>query len=188
MAEGAVSLEGQPRLLPSPFLVIATQNPHEHAGTYPLPDSQLDRFLFRITLGYPPPAAERRLLQEESTSPSSLPALDARGSALLEGQTDARAVSLSSPVADYLVRLIEATRASEQLSTGASTRGALLLARATRARALLHGRDFVLPEDVKALLVPALSHRVSLTGGHQAWDRRGAERIIADIAERVPVP
>jgi MoxR-like ATPase len=188
MAEGAVSLEGKPRLLPSPFLVIATQNPHEHAGTYPLPDSQLDRFLFRIALGYPPPAAERRLLQEEAPSPSTIPTLDARGAALLEGQTEAREVRLSPEVADYLARLIEATRQSEQLSTGASTRGALLLARAARARALLHGRDFVLPEDVKALLVPALGHRVSLSGGRQAWDRRGAERIIADIAERVPVP
>jgi MoxR-like ATPase len=188
MAEGAVSLEGQPRLLPAPFLVIATQNPLEHAGTYPLPDSQLDRFLFRIALGYPPPAAERKLLQDDSASPSSTSVLDSRGTALLKAQEEVREVKLSPEVADYLARLVEATRESEQLSTGASTRGALLLARAARARALLRHRDFVLPEDVKSLLVPALSHRVSLAGGHQTWDRRGAERVIADIAERVLVP
>ena len=188
MAEGAVSLEGQPRLLPAPFLVIATQNPLEHAGTYPLPDSQLDRFLFRIALGYPPPAAERKLLQDDSASPSSTSVLDSRGAALLKAQEEVREVKLSPEVADYLARLVEATRESEQLSTGASTRGALLLARAARARALLRHRDFVLPEDVKSLLVPALSHRVSLAGGHQTWDRRGAERVIADIAERVLVP
>jgi MoxR-like ATPase len=188
MAEGAVSLEGQPRLLPAPFLVIATQNPLEHAGTYPLPDSQLDRFLFRIALGYPPPDAERQLLQTDSVSPTSAPVLDSRGAALLRAQEDVREVRLSPEVADYLARLVEATRENEQLATGASTRGALLLARAARARALLRRRDFVLPEDVKSLLVPALSHRVSLTGGHQTWDRRGAERVIADIAEHVAVP
>lgn len=188
MAEGAVSLEGQPRLLPAPFLVIATQNPLEHAGTYPLPDSQLDRFLFRIALGYPPPDAERKLLQDDAVSPSSAPVLDTRGASLLQAQEDVREVRLSPEVADYLARLVEATRESDQLTTGASTRGALLLARAARARALLRRRDFVLPEDVKSLLVAALSHRVSLAGGHQNWDRRGAERVIADIAERVPVP
>jgi MoxR-like ATPase len=188
MAEGAVSLEGQPRLLPAPFLVIATQNPLEHAGTYPLPDSQLDRFLFRIALGYPPPAAERQLLQDDAVPPTSAPVLDSRGAALLRAQEAVREVRLSPEVADYLARLVESTRHSEQLATGASTRGALLLARAARARALLRRRDFVLPEDVKSLLVPALSHRVSLAGSHQTWDRRGAERVIADIAERVPVP
>jgi MoxR-like ATPase len=188
MAEGAVSLEGQPRLLPAPFLVIATQNPLEHAGTYPLPDSQLDRFMFRIALGYPPPAAERQLLQHEAAAPSSAPVLDSRGATLLQAQEEAREVRLSPEVADYLARHIEATRHSEQLAAGASTRGAILLARAARARALLRRRDFVLPEDVKSLLVPTLSHRVSLARGSQGWDRRGAERVIADIAEQVAVP
>jgi MoxR-like ATPase len=169
-------------------LVIATQNPLEHAGTYPLPDSQLDRFLFRIALGYPPPEAERQLLQTDSVSPTSASVLDSRGAALLRAQDDVREVRLSPEVADYLARLVEATRENEQLATGASTRGALLLARAARARALLRRRDYVLPEDVKSLLVPALSHRVSLAGAHQTWDRRGAERVIADIAERVAVP
>ena len=190
MAEGAVSLEGQPRLLPAPFLVIATQNPLEHAGTYPLPDSQLDRFLVPLSaLGVLPRRPPRRqLLQHDAASPSSAPILDTRGASLLQAQEDVREVRLSPEVADYLARLVEATRQSDQLTTGASTRGALLLARAARARALLRHRDFVLPEDVKSLLVAALSHRVSLAGGHQNWDRRGAERVIADIAERVPVP
>ena len=173
MAEGAVSIEGKSQPLPSPFLVIATQNPLEHAGTYPLPDSQLDRFLFRISLGYPPAAAERRLLQQETTGEISPRRPHFGGEAFLrQAQQETREIQLSAEVADYLARLVEATRQSPQLSAGASTRGALLLARAARARALLRGRDFVLPEDVKSLLLPALAHRLTLAHARTGTNRQ----------------
>jgi len=189
MAEGAVSLEGDPRPLPTPFLVVATQNPHEHAGTYPLPDSQLDRFLLRLSLGYPPPDAERRLLQEdgEKLAQPYLVALGDPG-ALLHAQEGARHVRVAAEVADYLARIVDATRASEQLVAGASTRGALLLARAARARALLHGRDYTLPDDVKSLAVPCLAHRVTLHSGRGGAGRRELETLLRDLVERVPVP
>jgi MoxR-like ATPase len=190
MGEGAVSVEGSPRLLPSPFLILATQNPLEHAGTYPLPDSQLDRFLMRIALGYPPPDAERRLLVDDGIRPVDPPPPPpgAGPEALLRGQEMARAVSMAPEVADYLMRVVEASRQSGHLASGASTRGALLLSRAARARALLRGRDHVLPDDVKALLIPCLSHRLTMAGLRQTPDRKEAERLIADLAERVPVP
>lgn len=189
MAEGAVSLEGAARPLPAPFLVIATQNPLEHAGTYPLPESQLDRFLLRIALGYPPPDAERRLLQEDGARQRQ-PALPSVLSTdeLLRAQDQARRVQLGPEVADYLARVVEATRQSDHLSAGASTRGALLLARAARARALLRGRDYVLPDDVKALGVPCLAHRVALQSGRAGAGRREAETLLRDLIERVPVP
>jgi len=189
MAEGAVSLEGDPRPLPTPFLVIATQNPHEHAGTYPLPDSQLDRFLLRLSLGYPPPEAERRLLQEdgEKMAQPSLVSLGDPG-ALLHAQEGARRVRMSAEVADYLSRIVEATRASDRLAAGASTRGALLLARAARARALLAGRDYALPDDVKSLAIPCLAHRVTPHGGRGGAGRRETETLLRDLVERVAVP
>ncbi|MHB1844207.1 MAG: AAA family ATPase, partial [Deltaproteobacteria bacterium] len=160
MAEGSVSLEGLSHPLPRPFLLLATQNPLEHAGTYPLPDSQLDRFLFRLSLGYPPPDAERALLVHGERR-RSVPARAEPGAApLVELQAAAERVRLAPEVADYVMRIVEATRTSPLLSSGVSTRGALLLSAAARARALLRGRDFALPDDVKALAVPSLAHRV----------------------------
>ncbi len=190
MAEGAVSLEGQSHPLPQPFLVLATQNPLEHAGTYPLPDSQLDRFLMRLTLGYPPADAERRLIEGDGERSGSTEVTDpgTGATSLLDAHAAARAVRLAPEVADYLMRLVEATRHSPHLASGASTRGALLLSRAVRARALLRGRDFGLPDDVKALLAPCLGHRMTLAGGRQGSQASEADRILADIAERTPVP
>ncbi len=189
MAEGAVSLEGQARPLPAPFLVIATQNPLEHAGTYPLPDSQLDRFLLRTTLGYPPPAAERALLQADGDR-TARPIQIAPGKVedLVHAQALARQVQLGAEVADYLARIVEATRQTERLAAGASTRGALLLSRAARARAVLRGRDYVMPDDVKALGVPCLAHRVSLQASRAGTGRAEAEALLRDLIERVPVP
>jgi MoxR-like ATPase len=190
MAEGSVSLEGQAHPLPQPFLVLATQNPLEHVGTYPLPDSQLDRFLMRLTLGYPPADAERRLIEGDGDRLGSAEVTDPGSGAtsLLDAQAAARAVRLAPEVADYLMRLVEATRRSPHLASGASTRGALLLSRAVRARALLRGRDFALPDDVKALLLPCLGHRMTAAGSRQGLQASEAARILADIAERTPVP
>ena len=188
MAEGSVSLEGQAHALPRPFLVLATQNPLEHAGTYPLPDSQLDRFLMRLSLGYPPGDAERRLVEEDGRRGEGPPLPAAGGAApLVAAQSQARAVRIAPEISDYLMRLVEATRQSPHLAMGASTRGALLLARAVRARCLLRGRDYALPDDVKALLAPCLGHRLTLAGNRQGRIAE-AERVLADIAERTPVP
>ncbi|MHB8417933.1 MAG: AAA family ATPase [Myxococcales bacterium] len=189
MAEGSVSLEGQAHALPRPFLLLATQNPLEHAGTYPLPDSQLDRFLMRLALGYPPRDAERRLVEEDGRrADGTTGAAPSDGAALLAAQAAARTVRIAPEIADYLMRLVEATRASPHLAVGASTRGALLLSRAVRARCLLRGRDYALPDDVKALLGPCLGHRLTLAGQQQGPRLAEAERILADIAERTPVP
>ncbi len=190
MAEGAVSLEGLAHPLPAPFLLIATQNPLEHAGTYQLPDSQLDPFLMRVSLGYPPADAERRLVEEDGRRQG----LDPRGPAgdgaarLVAAQEAARAMKIAPEIADYLMRLVEATRQSPLVASGASTRGALLLARAVRARCLLRGRDYALPDDVKALLAPCLGHRLTLAGSRQGSRAAEAERVLADLAERTPVP
>ncbi len=190
MAEGTVSIDGSAHPLPRPFIVFATQNPLEHAGTYPLPDSQLDRFLMRLSLGYPPRDAERDLIVRDGGWPTEGdPGKPGAGvAALLAAQAAARAVRVDPKIADYLLRLVEATRQSPHLSTGASTRGALLLARAVRARALLRGRDYALPDDVKALLGPCLCHRVVPSGPRRGSSTAEAERILADIAERVPLP
>ncbi len=188
MAEGSVSLEGVAHPLPRPFWLLATQNPLEHAGTYPLPDSQLDRFLLRLSLGYPPPAAERALVVHGERRRSVPPRPDPGGLELAELQEAAERVRMAPEVADYLLRIVEATRQSPLLSAGASTRGALLLAAACRARALLRGRDFVLPDDVKALAVPSLSHRVTLAGVARAPSIAESERIVMDLLERVPLP
>ncbi len=190
MAEGSVSLEGATHPLPSPFLLLATQNPLEHAGTYPLPESQLDRFLMRVSLGYPPPSDERRLVEQDGDRPTveSLAAIAEGAEALRSAQEAARAVTIAPPVSDYLLRLVEATRQSPHLAAGASTRGALLLGRAVRARALIRGRDYALPDDVKALLAPCLAHRVVLAGARAGAAAAAAERVLSDISERVPVP
>ena len=189
MAEGAISLEGQARPLPTPFLVIATQNPLEHAGTYPLPESQLDRFLLRTTLGYPPAAAERALLQQDGERTAHpVQVAPGRDEELSQAQALAQGVQLGAEVADYLARIVEATRQSDKLASGASTRGALLLARAARARAVLRGRDYVMPDDVKALGVACLSHRVTLHASRAGTGRKEAEALLRDLIERVPVP
>ena len=190
MAEGQVSLEGTTRQLPQPFLVIATLNPQEQQGTYPLPESQLDRFLLRLSLGYPAREVERGLLLSRR-GPEPVGALQPVAGALevRRLQEAADAVRLDGAVADYLLAIVAATRDGDRFSLGVSTRGALALAAASRARALVQGRDYVLPEDVKALAIPVLAHRV-LPAGRDAWDadRGEAERLLAEVIAETPVP
>src|SRR5438477_2648231 len=192
MAEGQVSVDGVARPLPGPFMVLATQNPHEHAGTYPLPESQLDRFLLRLSVGYPAAEIERELLLGGGTH-DELRELQPVASAVEVRRLQAAVeqVRVASEIADYVLALVAATRTSALLSLGVSPRGALSLLRVAQARALLRGRSYVEPDDVKELCVPCLAHRVVLAGRMAAAgeiEREAAERVIRDLAEQVPAP
>ena len=165
MAESQASVDGETRPLPQPFFVVATQNPLDAAGTYPLPDSQLDRFLMRITLGYPAHAEERALLagvDRRDLIGRLTPALDA--SAILALRARARDVLAHPALLDYLQLLLEASRRHPGIRIGLSPRAGLALLAAARAWALLHGRDFVIPEDVQAVFVAVAAHRLVATG------------------------
>ena len=189
MEERQVTLEGETRTLAPPFLVFATQNPIEYEGTYPLPEAQLDRFLVRISLGYLEPGDESELLLSRARRRRERVELDAvcDGDTLRELQALVEEVHLSDSVADYAVSLVGATRNSPQLSLGASPRGSLALMKLARARAALHGRDFVKPDDVKQVAVPALGHRLTLSP--ELWvQRTDPAEIIASIVSGVPAP
>lgn len=190
MAEGQVSLEGETRSLPDPFLVIATLNPQEQQGTYPLPESQLDRFLLRLSIGYPEREVERSLLlSRRGVQPVSTLEPVAGASEVRALQRACDRVRLDGAVADYVLALVEGTRDPARFSLGASTRGALALAAASRGLALLRGRDFVRPDDVKALAVPVLAHRIQ-PAGRDAWDpdRGETERLLAEVIAATSVP
>jgi MoxR-like ATPase len=191
MNEGQVSIDNRTHRLPRPFLVLATQNPVEHHGTYPLPESQMDRFLMRIRLGYPAEEVEKQILLERSgeNPAETLPAA-ATADEVLELQRQVEHVVLEESLLDYLMAIVRETRSSPFLELGVSTRGALSLYRAAQARALVDGRDYCLPDDIQALVLPVLAHRVVLASqqenlGHQ---REEAERILQEILERVPLP
>jgi MoxR-like ATPase len=186
MGEGQVSVEGQPRPLPRPFMVIATQNPSEHHGTYPLPESQRDRFALRITLGYADAAVEAALLQA-GASVGRAPVTPVASLAAIErAQTAAAALHLHPDLAAYAQRVVQATRAHAELAQGVSTRGALAWVATARARAWLEGRDHVSIDDLQTLAVPALAHRVVLRTGDVA-DAVAAEHV-REILVRTPVP
>jgi MoxR-like ATPase len=189
MAEGQVTVDGVSHRLPEPFFVIATQNPIETEGTYPLPEAQLDRFLARVGVGYPEPAAERemvrRRLERGQEDVDLRPVLDA--ATLSTMQAEVERVHVEDDVVDYAVAIIEATRAHSALELGASPRGSLALVRMARARAALRDRDFVAPDDVKAVAEPTLAHRLVLRS--EAWVRGvTASEVVADVLGAVPVP
>lgn len=183
MNERRVSVDGRTHELPDPFLVVATQNPHDHTGTFPLPESQLDRFLLRLSMGYPDREAERRVLRAGGFRRASLePAIDLES---LRGLVDAvDGVAVHAEVEDYLLDLISATRSDSRLLRGASTRGAEALYRACRAHALVKGRAFVVPEDVRELAVPVLAHRVIARGENT----RAGEQAVREILWDLPSP
>jgi MoxR-like ATPase len=188
MAERSISVDGATHALPDPFMVIATQNPTEHHGVYPLPESQLDRFLIRTSIGYPGEAAERALLLGRARHDGVdeiEPALTPELVVQLARRVDD--VRLDDEVVGYLQGVVRATRESRDLETGVSTRGALQYARAVRARALLFGRSYVSPDDVAALAVPVCAHRVVVRGARRA-SRMEAEAIVQSLLETVPVP
>jgi MoxR-like ATPase len=190
MDERQVSIDGVTRPLEEPFFVVATQNPDEFYGTYPLPESQLDRFLMRLAIGYPSADVERRVLGERrgAEPTDSLEAVvDKAG--LVAAQEAVDRVRVEESVLDYLHGVVVATRESPMLSLGASTRAALAFDRAVRAHALVFGRTYATPDDVKALAVPVLSHRVRVAGNQDGAARRSdAERVVRDIVSALAVP
>ena len=191
MNEGQVSLEGQTLPLPEPFFVIATQNPSDFAGTFPLPESQLDRFLIRIRIGYPAPAIEERLLIH---GPHHIDGLTAKPAmqldALVALQRQTARVSLDPELAHYIQALVQSTRSSPMLSLGVSPRGALALAGAARARAALRGRSYCIADDVQDIALAVLAHRVRLaaSGDGYSTSRDEAETIVRDLIGRISVP
>jgi MoxR-like ATPase len=189
MQERQVTIEGRTNSLEPPFLVIATQNPIEYEGTYPLPEAQLDRFLLRLRVGYPAREHEWALLEQRLERASDefqlQPVTDRAG--LLELQAAMEQVHVSEPVGYYIVDLVAATRTSQRAQVGASPRGALALLKLSRAKALLNGRDYVTPEDVKGVAVPALSHRLMLKP--ELWVQRfRPEDVIGEVLDVVPTP
>jgi MoxR-like ATPase len=190
MNDGQVSLDGQVLALPEPFIVLATQNPQDFAGTFPLPESQLDRFMLRVSIGYPPPQVETRLILEPETDRVTRVRAVMTPAVLLELQRDADAVKIDHSLATYLQALVAATRASPTLAIGASPRAAKGLSRAARARALLHGRSYCIADDVHDLAIPLLSHRIRLAAHSEGYlpSREEMETAVRDIVARIPIP
>jgi MoxR-like ATPase len=188
MAERQVTVDGTTRPLGPPFLVLATQNPYEFEGTYPLPESQLDRFLLRVKVGYPDRIAERAiLLQHRMGEPVESLESVFRPEDILKLQQHVRAVRFEPPVADYLLDLIDSTREHPEIALGASTRAALALYRACQALAVIDGRDYVIPDDIRELAEPALAHRL-MTRGWEQGGRQNSAPIVAELLSRLTVP
>ena len=190
MNESQVSLDHHTYRLPRPFMVLATQNPLEYQGTHPLPESQLDRFLLRIRIGYPDEAHERCILRGAGSA--ILDRLEAvlSAEAVMELQARVETVKVEDSLLGYVMAIVQATRTHAALALGVSPRGSLALARAAQALALTEGRLYCIPDDIKQLAVPALAHRVIL---HTSWDATGDRRddpevVIREILQEVPVP
>jgi MoxR-like ATPase len=191
MAEQRVSIDDKTHVLDAPFFVVATQNPLESHGTYPLPESQLDRFLMRLSVGYPARDIERSLLVGRNAEDPALAlrsVLNHEDVLYLQSQVDG--VRFDESLADYVLSIVEASRKTARLAVGVSTRGALALQRASRAWAMVNGRSYVLPEDIKRLALPVLAHRVSLGAGESVVgsSRDAAEGVLREILARVEVP
>ena len=179
MSESQVTIDGMTRPLPTPFFVIATQNPVSQSGTYPLPESQLDRFLMRLSLGYPSPEAERALLVRESETAAVVPAVP--DGWLLEARAAVRNCYMSDSVLDYLQRLIAFTRESADFRVGLSPRAGMALAQAARSVAVMAGRDHVIPEDIQRVLEPVAAHRVQPVSGPSG----GASALLQAMTQKV---
>ncbi|MDR7554919.1 MAG: MoxR family ATPase [Armatimonadota bacterium] len=188
MEERQVTVEGTSRPLPRPFIVLATQNPVELQGTFPLPEAQLDRFLLRLVLGYPSAADEQEILRRQRVAPAvdALPAVTAPED-VLAAQRAVRDVHLSAVVEAYIVALARATRTHPEVELGVSPRGSVALHRAAQALAAIRGRAFVLPDDVKAVAAPVMAHRLVVGSGARLRDRT-AQEIVAEVVQSVPAP
>ena len=193
MQERRVTIDGAPQILSERFTVVATQNPIEQQGVYPLPEAQLDRFLFKHTLRYPSLEEERSIVARHGVR-AGTPDPAALGIDIVAGADDIAAavaavgsIRLADEVVDYVVALIRATRESADLETGASPRAGAMLSLAARARAALEGRDYVIPDDVKALVLPALRHRVILSPAAEI-EGRAVDQVLLDLVERIGAP
>ena len=189
MQEGQVTLEGKSMPLPEPFLVIATQNPIEYEGTFPLPEAQLDRFMLKLSIGYPSIADEREILNRRHLRKQEDVTLKAVTSAakILKLRQSIEAIHIDADLEDYIVRIVQETRHDRRVAVGASPRASLAFLKMARAHAALNGRDFVLPDDIKRYAVPVLTHRIILLPEY--WVARDiAGEVIADVMRRIPVP
>lgn len=190
MNESQVTLDGHSHSLPRPFIVIATQNPVEHHGTYPLPESQLDRFLMRLRMGYPDSASERQILRNSEISATPAPVSGLVAEDIVRLQEAVHTVAVEEALVDYMLAVVERTRAHDSLALGVSPRGSQALYRAVQALALMEGRDFAVPDDVKRLAVPVFAHRVVINTRTTLVQRRAeaGERVIEEILSQVEVP
>jgi len=191
MAERQVTVEGVTHALPQPFIVIATQNPIEHHGTYPLPESQLDRFMLRLRVGYPSADDEKQILRDrEHAEPLDDVQAVMSGQDVLELQAAVSEVSVDDAIVDYLMRIVTATRSSEMLDLGVSPRGTLALFRAGQALALTEDRIYCIPDDIKRLVIPVFAHRLTVSSRYSSAMRRSeeAEAVLREIMKTVSVP
>lgn len=189
MGEGSVTVEGITHRLPQPFMVVATQNPYEFEGTYTLPENQLDRFLMRVTLGYPSPDDESRVILTQpgrTALPAIQPVMDAAGVLALQDAVDR--IHLDQGLVDYIIALATATREHDELQLGVSPRGALALAQVARATAFMDGREFVTPEDIVSNAAAVFVHRIMPRSSMDIGDTQTARRIVQQVLETVPSP
>jgi MoxR-like ATPase len=191
MNEGQVTVDGHAYLLPLPFLVVATQNPVEHHGTYPLPESQMDRFLMRVRMSYPEGDSERAILRSQAGAvrlDEMRPVLS--GADVIAIQQEVTRVQVDESLVNYTLEIVKRTRESEYLSLGVSPRGALMLYRAAQALAYIEGRNFCTPEDFKPLVVPVFAHRVVVNALYSSTLKKTeqAEQVLKEIVDAVPVP
>ena len=191
MNESQITVDNHTHPLPKPFLVLATQNPIEHHGTYPLPESQLDRFLMRIRMGYPARASEKEIIRNnagQSPVDQVTPIMDAAD--VLAMQDSVSQIRVDDSLLEYALDIIERTRQTEQLSLGVSPRGAVMLHRAAQARAFLEGRDYCLPDDFKRLIVPVFAHRVVVSSRYVSTQKKSeqADAILREIIDTTRVP
>jgi MoxR-like ATPase len=191
MAEGHITVEGLTHQLPAPFIVIATQNPIEHHGTYPLPESQMDRFMLRLRIGYPGSEDEKQILRDrERAEPLDQLRAVMSGEDILDLQRNVSEVSVDDALVDYLMRIVAATRDSEMLDLGVSPRGTLALFRAAQALALTEDRAYCVPDDIKRLVLPVFAHRLVVSSRFSSSLRRSeeAEAVLKEIMKSVSVP
>ena len=191
MNESQVTVDNHTHILPQPFMVVATQNPVEHHGTYPLPESQLDRFLMRLRIGYPPAESEKEILKNFALAdPLSKIQPSMTAGEVVEIQQTVRRVSVDDALIHYLLAIAEKTRSHPDLTLGVSPRGSMMLYRAAQALALAEGRNYCIPDDIKRLVLPVFAHRLVVSSSYASTLKRSnqAESVLQEIVESVPVP